>query len=133
MIENKAFVLEADVLRDRKGNSVPVNSTINFISTNGDVAIFQFGSAHSVGYNGVGGITVEGKITKWEIKKREKSGAYYIRINITSISGFYDIAFNISATGMADATINTNSRHKLLYSGKAVPLLESRVYTGLSR
>ncbi len=133
MIENKTFVLEADQLRDQKGGMAVVNSTINFISVNGDVAVFQFGSAHAIGYNGVGGITVEGKITSWDVTKREKTGSYYIKVNISSVSGFYGITFDISSTGMADATINTNSRHKLLYSGMAVPLLESRVYKGQSR
>ncbi len=133
MIENKTFVLEADNLQNRKGITVPVSSNINFISVNGNVAVFQFGSAHTVGYNGVGGVTVEGRITSWDVKKREKSGAYYIRINITATTGFYDITFDISSTGMADATVNTNSKHKLHYSGMAVPLSESRIHKGYSR
>lgn len=133
MIENKTFVLEADKLRDRKGRMAIVSSTINFISVNGDIAIFQFGSAHAIGYNGVGGITVEGRITSWDTQVREKSGSYYIRVSISATTGFYEITFDISATGMADATVHTNTKHRLNYSGMAVPLNESRVYKGFSR
>lgn len=131
MVENKQFVLEADYLRDRRGQSIPVNSTINFVSLDSNRAVFQFGSAHTVGYNGVGGATIEGKVTSWDMREL-KRGGYYVRVTISSTLGFYDINFSISSTGMAEATVTANTRGRLIYSGDLVALHESRVYEGTS-
>jgi len=65
MLENRDFVLEADRLLDRRGNTVIVNSSINFIAVDSATAIIQIGSNYRLGPNGVGGVTAKGKITKW--------------------------------------------------------------------
>jgi hypothetical protein len=132
IITNKQFVLEADQLRDRYGNMAFVTSNINFIAVDSNVAVFQFGSAHTVGINGIGGVTVEGRITSFKAKKNEKNGSYYIQFNISSNLGMFDISMNVSGDGRASATVNAMSRGKLNYSGKLVSLQTSNVYKGMS-
>jgi len=131
IIEQRKFVLEADYIMNRKGESFSVSSNINFIYIDSATAVFQFGSTYLIGVNGVGGVTVEGKIKDYQLTKR-KSGSYYIRISVSSSIGFFDINLNITSTGVADADISTMSNKKINYSGRIKSLSQSNVYQGRS-
>ena len=79
MLENKDFVLEADYLQDRYGNRVLVNSTINFVAVDSTEATIQIGSNFRIGPNGVGGVTAQGNINKWELTEDTKHKAFTLR------------------------------------------------------
>ena len=62
-LENLDFVLEADQLVFKRGMSVFVSTTTNFISVQNDKAVVQIAPFNAGGGpNGVGGITVAGRI-----------------------------------------------------------------------
>jgi hypothetical protein len=131
MITNQQFVLEADFLSNMTGSRIPVQSMINFImidSLNGTV---QFGSAMAAGYNGVGGATIDGKISnyKYSMIGRNKD-SYSVSMNFMSPIGAYDITLMVNPEGYADATIRGNWSGALNYHGKLVPLELSRVFKG---
>lgn len=134
MVEQHRFVLEADFLSDRIGTRVPVQSNINFIMIDSLEGVVQFGSAMSVGYNGVGGATIEGRITKYEYNMiGRKKDNYSLTIVFMSSLGSYDITVMINADGYADATIRGNWSGALSYHGRLVPLRASKVYKGSPR
>ena len=131
MVHQQQFALEADYLSDKYGQRVSVTPTINFIMIDSLVGTVQFGDAMAIGYNGVGGVTVDGKVTKYEysvIGKKEDS--YSIRLILMSSIGTYDITLMVSSQGLADAQIRGNWSGQLNYHGKLVPLTLSRVYKG---
>ena len=131
MVHQQQFVLEADYLSDKYGQRVPVTPTINFVLVDSLVGTVQFGDAMAIGYNGVGGVTVDGRITKYEysvIGKKEDS--YSIRLILMSSIGTYDITLMVNSQGYADASIRGNWSGQLNYHGKLVPLTLSRVYKG---
>lgn len=130
LISNRTFVLEASSLITRYGSIIPVSSTINFISIDSTNATFQFGSDNHFGQNGVGGVTIDGKISVWVVKTRKKTGVYYVRTTLNSAWGTYDINFNISPSGMADATITTNYGGSLRYTGRILAPDQSRIFKG---
>ena len=66
MMEHGRFVLEADQLRDKRGNTVNVSSMINFIASDSINGVIQIGSQHYPGLNRVGGITVDGPISNYK-------------------------------------------------------------------
>ena len=131
MVTHQQFVLEADYLSDRTGSRIPVQSTINFIMVDSLTATVQLGSAMSVGYNGVGGTTVEGRISKYEYtligKKKE---VYSITMSFMSSLGIYDVTMMVMPDSRTDATIRGNWAGSLSYHGKIVPLAQSRIYKG---
>jgi hypothetical protein len=132
MLDKHKFVLEADYVGDGRGSRIPVSSTINFIAIDSSSATIQLGTTYGVGYNGVGGITVDGRITKYELTVIEgKRGTSYslIFMVMTAIGG-YDITLHISDIGYTDATIRGNTMGKLSYTGNLVPIGVSRVYKG---
>jgi hypothetical protein len=131
MIAQQHFVLEAEFLSNKTGSRIPVQSTINFILVDSVEAIVQFGSASSAGYNGVGGATIEGKISKYEYSKIGRNNdSFSISMSFMSSLGIYDITMLVSASGNTDATIRGSWSGSLSYHGKLVPLIQSRIYKG---
>ena len=132
MLNERRFVLEAQYVGDNRGARIPVQSNINFIGVDSALVTIQLGTTHGVGYNGVGGITVDGRITKYDLKviegKRNKS--YSLMFVVMSPLGSYDITLMVSETGYTDATIRANTAGQLRYSGNLVPIGLSRVYKG---
>lgn len=136
MVENRSFVLEADYISGKSGSRIPVSSNLNFIIVDSAKSVIQLGSASSssIGYNGVGGITVDGTISRYELNKKEnKSGvSYTITLYVNTSIGVYDIVLWISQSGNTTATIRGNTSGQLSYSGNIVPIEQSRVYKGHS-
>jgi hypothetical protein len=134
LLENKRFVLEANYLSGTNGSKVPVNSTINFIIVDSANAVIQLGNGTGMGYNGLGGITVDGRISKYDLSKNEgkRGTSYSLTLYIMSSLGQYDIHFWISQSGNADATISGNSYGRLTYSGNIIPISKSKNFKGSS-
>jgi len=132
MVEYQRFVLEADRLRDKRGNQVNVTSNLNFVACDSLNAVIQIGQNSYVGLNGVGGITVEGPVGKYEYTFNEKNSAYTVSFNIRSPVGNYDVRMTCFPDGRADATVSSNWPGQLNYSGYLVPPAQSRVYKGTS-
>jgi hypothetical protein len=131
MLDNKKFVLEANYLSGRSGSRIPVNSMLNFISIDSNKGVIQLANTWGVGYNGVGGITVEGTITKYEVSKKvSKRGgiSYTVMLYFMSNIGMYDLSLWVSQSGNADASISGISPGQLNYSGQLVPIQTSRTY-----
>lgn len=132
MISNKSFVLEANFLENGYGGRRPVMSNINFIMVDSLKAVLQTGNDNRMGYNGVGGITAEGRISNMKITKNQKSLSFFLRFTVTTQIGFYDVAMNIYSTNYARAEITGLTAGKLIYDGLIQTLYNSRVYKGRS-
>ncbi|MFH0756950.1 MAG: DUF4251 domain-containing protein [Bacteroidota bacterium] len=132
MIEYQQFVLEADHLRDKQGNMVTVPSMINFLAIDSISGVIQIGSNQYAGLNGVGGITIEGPISNYEVSLNEKNSTYNISYNIRSTMGHFDITMSVFSDGRADATVSSNWPGRVSYTGYLVPIADSRVYKGTS-
>jgi hypothetical protein len=132
MMEYRRFVLEADQLRDKHGQTVNVSSMINFIASDSIIGVIQIGSNNYVGMNGVGGITVEGRIANYESIYNEKNGTYSVTYNINSPLGAFTVRMTAFPGGRADATVSSNWPGKVSYSGYLVPPAASKVYKGSS-
>ena len=91
----------------------------------------QLGSAMSVGYNGVGGATIDGRITKYEYTVMgKKEDSYSVMLTFMSPVGTYDITLMVTSQGYADASVRGNWSGQLNYHGKLVPLTLSRIFKG---
>ncbi len=132
MVEYQRFVLEADQLRDKRGNMVNVSSMINFIACDSVTGVIQIGSNAYVGRNGVGGITVDGPIANYNYNFNEKGGSYNVSYNVRTSTGTYDVRMLVSPDGRADATVSSTWPGRVNYTGYLVPPVNSRVYKGTS-
>ncbi len=132
MIEHRKFVLEADQLRDKRGNTVNVSSMINFIACDSVTGVIQIGSNQYVGANGVGGITAEGPIANYKSSFNEKNMTYSVSYNVRTTIGTYDVRMSIFSEGRADASVSSTWPGRVNYSGYLVPPSVSKVHKGTS-
>ncbi|MDP4208073.1 MAG: DUF4251 domain-containing protein [Bacteroidota bacterium] len=132
IIDSMSFVLEADYLYNQWGYRIWVPSELNFIMVDSSEVVIQTGNNSGVGYNGVGGVTVEGTISGWKVKKDPKNSSFFITMEVNSINGFYTVFIDISANGRASATLSGLRPGRLTWDGWVQPLYNTSTYQGMS-
>ena len=131
MVESKKFVLEANMLYDKSGTSYILNSTINFVGVDGVSSTIQLACDQLVGWNGVGGVTIDGKITKMEIKTNDKGIGFTINAIVQNKGGGgVTMVFRITSTGSARVDMNGNFGDRLSFQGNIFSLEKTTVYKG---
>jgi uncharacterized protein YdeI (BOF family) len=132
LIEQRHFVLEATFLANKQGQRISVSPTLNFIMIEKDKATFQFGGGSQMGYNGVGGVTMDGRVQNYEYTT-DKKGIIHLDFQIATSLGTIFVSMTIMPqTSHADANITGTGGKKLYYTGDIVPPEKSRVYKGSS-
>ncbi len=130
LLTSRKFVLVADYLQGRYGDRIPVPQTINFIKVNEETGVIQTGSATTMGYNGIGGVTAEGTLGEYKMTKNFKNRTYTVRFSISTQIGFYDVLMTVNAANNASATITGTYPGKLTWSGHLEGIEYSKVYKG---
>ena len=133
-IEGRQFVLEADKVVFKRGETAYVNANTNFVLMNDDRGTVQvaFNTAFG-GPNGIGGVTVDGNVSNIKMKttKRGDVNASFAVQGI-GISAQVFVTLN-RGSNEATVTITPNfNSNTLTLHGKIVPLEESSVYKGRS-
>jgi len=128
----KMFVLEAHTLFGKSGMTYNLNSTTNFVGFDGKNSTIQLAFNNLVGWNGVGGVTLDGSITKMEIKTKEGKPGFTINANVLNkAGGLVTMVFRVSADGSARVDMSGSFGDRLSFQGYLVALSESRVYKGV--
>jgi len=133
MVLKRRFVIEADYVSDKTGRRIVVNSLLNFIRIDSSKIIIQVTpETIKLGANGLGGITADGIVSKWEMKRFGKNQqTYSISLSARILrAGTYDVQMTISPDGSVQATLSGNDAAKVLFYGRLVSLKESKVYKG---
>ncbi|NLR91080.1 DUF4251 domain-containing protein [Flammeovirga agarivorans] len=131
-IDSQAFVLEATQVYDRYGHTENVSSNINFVKVSGDVAVFQLGFDGVVGLNGVGGITMEGKISDYQVIE-EKNGRKTVKFNVMGPLMLANMQFSVDGAGnYANVKVRAQTENiELNFRGVVKPTNHSTVYEGM--
>jgi hypothetical protein len=133
-VKNQDFVLEAQTVQFRNGATVFVNDMTNFISVKGNRAVVQISpSDFAAGPNGVGGVTVDGRISGQEYRVGKKGFATY-SFNVMGIGINAQVEIYLTpGTNQASATIYPNfNANTVLIQGNIVPYENSNVIEGSS-
>lgn len=131
-INNKAFTLEANQVVFKYGQTAFVSSNTNFVSVNDDQAVVQIAfNIPAAGPNGLGGITVQGSVSGYQVTT-DKSGNVYVAMNV--IGAAISAAVNItlySGSNQASVTVYPNfNSNQLTLNGQLVPSSQSTVFQG---
>jgi hypothetical protein len=133
MVNHRQFVLEAHTLSNKRGDRMNVSNRINFIAVDSNKITIQLASISGIGgTNGMGGVTTDGRISKYDLSKFGKSGTgYSIRVQAMTSLGSYDLIFTVSRLGNADAVVSgATTGGRLEYHGFLVPKMLSKVFKG---
>lgn len=133
-IKQKEFTLEADQVVFKYGQTAYVNSNTNFVSVKGDNAVVQVAFNIPIsGPNGLGGVTVDGMLSDYQVKE-DKKGNVYVSMNVmgTGISARVDITL-FGGGHNATVTISPNfNSNRLTLNGVILPACKSNVFKGRS-
>lgn len=130
-IDDMHFVVVANRVSFRRGYTVNVNESTNFVLVQDNTATVQLAFERGFsGPNGLGGITVEGKITKVE-KRFDKKGNLIYRMMVTGTAISADISFTLPKNGTScNVTVNSNFYPvRITFSGDLKPY-NSHVFQG---
>ena len=131
-LNDRAFTLEADKVI--YGQTAYVTSNTNFVSVQDDKATVQVAFNIPIsGLNGLGGVTVDGQFSKYDLRT-DKKGNVMLSLSVmgSGISARVDITLY---AGSNEATVNilpNFSSNRLTLSGVILPLHKSRVFKGRS-
>lgn len=82
-INDTAFTIEADKVEFKRGYTAHVTASTNFVAVSGSNAIVQVAFNVPVsGFNGLGGITLEGIVTGYKISS-DKKGNTYVKLSVS--------------------------------------------------
>ena len=133
-VQNRDFVLEANQVTFKNGNTVFVDSNTTFISVKGNKAVVQISPSNfASGPNGVGGVTVNGTISGMQ-RMVDKKGRTTVSFNVMGIGINAQIEIYMSpGTNQASATIYPNFNSNTVWvQGQIVPYESSDVFEGTS-
>ena len=132
-MDNMDFVLRADRLVFKYGHTAYVNSVTNFISVSGDYATVQVAPFYGGGPNGVGGITLDGRVSNVKYETR-KNGNWSLSMSVMGsiISATLNIELYAGGNN-AEVTITSNFRsNKITLTGTLTPPDDTYIYKGTS-
>lgn len=70
---DSSFIAGADQIMTKRGRSVNVASNLNYVSLNGTTGVIQIASTYGMlGFNGLGGVTLEGTVRDMSVKFDKK-------------------------------------------------------------
>ena len=133
-VKNRDFVLEADQVTFKNGNTVFVNSSTTFISVKGNRAVVQISPSNfAAGPDGVGGVAVDGSISGMQVMV-DKKGRTTLSFNVMGIGINAQIeVYMTPGTNRASATIYPNFNSNTVWiEGEIVPYENSDVFEGSS-
>lgn len=133
-LEEKQFVLEADQVIFKRGETAYVNTNTNFVLVNQNRGTVQVAfNTHFAGPNGIGGVTVDGTVSGVKMKTDKRGNVTYsFSIMGTGISAQ---VFMTLVNGDNEATVsispNFNSQ-TLTLRGRIISLEQSNIFKGRS-
>lgn len=133
-LQQKDFTLEADQVIFKYGETAYVDSNTNFVSVSGQNATVQVAfNIPASGPNGLGGVTVDGQISSYEMTT-DKKGNVQLTMNVMG-SGISARVVISMAKGANRATLDifpNFSSNRLSLRGVLLPSEQSNVFKGRS-
>ncbi len=130
LIDSKEFVLKANTIRDRYGNQIFVNELTNFVAVADSSGAVQIALNNSrIGRNGLGGETVDGRVTQYEVKDFGPKKGVMIKLTLFG-SGTFHLILNVSSGGYATVDLSGIYGQRLTFSGELEPLEGSNIFLG---
>lgn len=133
LLDSKSWVIEAHTVFDRYNQSYQLNPSINFVGIKDDEGALQLGFNGLIGWNGVGGITIDGSVTKYEVKEGKGNSSPTVNLRFQGRGiGSATINLTVNTSGQATARVNGDFGDRITFSGMIKSLEESIVYKGQS-
>ena len=128
LVKDQSFVLEATTLSGRY-NQQQVTPSTNFVKIEGNRITIQTANNFSFGYNGLGGITLNGTINDYIVNEGKNGVSVFIKFS-DPVLGLSTLNLDVQTSGLGRATILGNWGGRATFQGEVVALEEARVFEG---
>jgi len=133
LLQSKEWIIEAHTVYDRYNQSYQISPTINFVGIRGEDGVIQLGFDGLIGWNGVGGITMDGKVTSYKIIEGKKNNDPSVNLSFQGRGiGSANIVIAINSSCQANAKVSGDFGDRITFSGILKSMDESSVYKGQS-
>lgn len=133
LLHTQSWVVEAHTIYNRYNLAYPVNPNLNFVSLNDSLLTIQLSFSNSMpGSNGVGGITLDGKITRYDLSLNKDKNIFLRCSAMTTLVGNSDLFIDIYPNGRTSVKITDNWGNRYSFDGYIVPYQQSRVFKGMT-
>lgn len=132
-INEKDWVLEAYSIQSKRGMTYQVTGNTNFVMIADTRGTVQLASPMRAGYNGLGGITVDGNISDYKVSS-DKKGSLYVEFFILGVGINATVLVSLyPGSNRAQVTISSNTwGQRITYNGYIYPREESNVFKGFA-
>ena len=132
-LEHLDFILQADKLTFKYGEFVYVTSTTKFISVKDDKAVVQVAPYNGGGPNGVGGITLDGRVSNITMATDKRGNiTYNMNVQGAAISAVITITLPKNSPEASAVILPNFNSDRITLSGKIVPFDDAFVFKGAS-
>jgi hypothetical protein len=129
LINNKTWVLEVNMVYDKQMNPYNLSPVTNFIMVEGDELTVQMAFQGVSGWNGIGGITMDGTMSKYEIKENKEAKPVDLTIfALGSAMGNVTLFVSIDSYKQGRVTYTDVKGTRLTFNGQFFSYDDSRVY-----
>jgi hypothetical protein len=134
MLKCGCFVFKASRLSGPAGDSYSVPPNLNFLAVNDSLVVYQFAFDNVIGWNGLGGATMEGYRSNYKFDDGGKNKPMTVESRVKPKYGPGSPYFNISVQDDGGATLDLMLNHgvRLKLTGNVTSIPDSGVYTGKS-
>ena len=132
LANDSTFLIQGERVVLRGGETEYVQGTTNFVKISKETGVLQVAPIFSSdpGANGLGGITVKGRVTRYEVKEKGKN--LYMKVNLQGT--YVNAEMTINIYGSNNATVNVAgqfSGQAFTMYGKLIPLGQEFIYEGI--
>jgi len=132
VIESKQFVVEASQVYGNAGDVFNVMPSVNFFAIDSSYSTIQLSFVGIVGWNGVGGVTVDGRIDRFDLNDFVSGKPLALNGSINQrIGGNTQFTMYVYSSGMANVTVTGNWGSSITFQGRLFTLADSKVYKGI--
>ena len=134
VLEERQFVLESYTIRNSYNQSLAVSPATNFVLFDSTRCVIQLAHPQYIGVNGLGGITLDGEVERYELKEKRDGKAMVLNVTVHNTGyGSMTITLTVSGNGYGTASVNTVQGGRIKFQGNVVRLDESIVFEGIKR
>lgn len=132
LVSSRKFIVEANSVYGNSGDSYTVSPSVNYFYIDSLNATIQLAFDGLVGYNGVGGVTIDGKIEKFDLVELKEGKPVSLSGTIQGNAGaIYTFTMYVNSSGLANVQLNGNWSNTVNFQGRILNLARSKVFKGM--
>lgn len=130
LVKDQNFVIEANTVSGRYVSRFAVHPGTNFVKIEGDRVTVQTANNWGFGYNGLGGITINGNIKDYKVITNKKNNTSVLIEFTSPLFGLSTLNLHFQESGFASAMMVDNWGRRVTFQGQFFPLEDSRIFEG---